>query len=77
MQQLFAVLVPGIVLQLQVSHSTDHDLVAFQVHPADPYLWASISCLSVHCMAAITPFSVPQSVRSLMEHPTTFETASR
>ena len=27
--------VPGVVLQLQVSQSTDQDLVAFQVHPAD------------------------------------------
>ena len=35
MQQLFAVLVPEVVLQLQVSQSTDQDLVAFQVHPAD------------------------------------------
>jgi len=35
MQQLFAVLVPGVVLQLQVSQSTDQDLVAFQMHPAD------------------------------------------
>ena len=35
MQQLFAVLVPEVVLQLQVSQSTDQDLVAFEVHPAD------------------------------------------
>ena len=35
MQQLFAAHVPGVVLQLQVSQSTDQDLVAFQVHPAD------------------------------------------
>ena len=34
-QRLFAVLVPGVVVQLQVSLSTDQDLVAFQVHPAD------------------------------------------
>ena len=27
--------VPEVVLQLQVSQSTDQDLVAFQVHPAD------------------------------------------
>ena len=33
MQQLFAILVPEVV-QLQVSQSTDQDLVAFQVHPA-------------------------------------------
>ena len=35
MQQLFAAHVPEVVLQLQVSQSTDRDLVAFQVHPAD------------------------------------------
>ena len=35
MQKLFAVLVPGVVLQLQVSQSTDQDIVAFQEHPAD------------------------------------------
>ena len=34
-EQPFAVLVPGVVVQLQVSQSTDQDLVAFQVHPAD------------------------------------------
>ena len=34
-QQLFPVLVPGVVLQFQVSQYTAHDLVAFQVHPAD------------------------------------------
>ena len=28
-------LIPGVVLQLQVSQSTDQDLVAFHVHPAD------------------------------------------
>ena len=33
--QLFAVLYPGVVLQLQVSQSTGQDLVAFQVNPAD------------------------------------------
>ena len=33
-QQLFAVLYPGIKLRLQVSQSTGQDLVAFQVHPA-------------------------------------------
>ena len=27
--------VPGVVLQLQVSQSTDQDLVTFEVHPAD------------------------------------------
>ena len=31
---MFAVLVPGVVLQLQVSQSTDQDLVAFQMHHA-------------------------------------------
>ena len=31
----FPVLIPGVVLQLQVSQSTDQNLVAFQVHPAD------------------------------------------
>ena len=30
-----SVLAPGVVVQLQVSLSTDQDLVAFQVHPAD------------------------------------------
>ena len=30
-----AVLVPGVVLQFQVSQAADRDLVAFQVHPAD------------------------------------------
>ena len=34
-QQLFAVLDPGVVLQFQVFQSTCQDLVAFQVHPAD------------------------------------------
>ena len=32
---MFAVLYPGVVLQLQVSQSTGQDLVAFRVHPAD------------------------------------------
>ena len=27
--------VPGVVLQLQVSQSTDQDVVVFQEHPAD------------------------------------------
>ena len=32
---MFAVVYPGVVLQLQVSQSTGEDLVAFRVHPAD------------------------------------------
>ena len=32
---MFAVLVPGVVLQFQVSQSTDQDGIAFQMHPAD------------------------------------------
>ena len=37
MQQLFAVLVPEVVLQLQVSQSTDQDLVAFQVKKLEDF----------------------------------------
>ena len=32
---MFAVLVPGVVLQFRVSQSTDQDRVAFQMHPGD------------------------------------------
>ena len=32
---MFPVLVPGVVLQLKVSQSTDQDLVGFQMHPSD------------------------------------------